>query len=387
MIKERPLETNPYLKMRGESQLRAKFAFERRAGWRFGFTFGALVVLIAYVWDAAQLLVVHNEYWWVKFVLSLVTILALSILAGGIGGYVNWLLKLPVWMLFGVAAGWCAINIPFGGARLLLQNFDPSLQLVEFLPIPAAAADSFGMLATLGACFGIVIGLLQTVLVNWAWERSTEDYKITLGGWAMFLLILPIAFGYSILLDGAANMPLRAPQQLVHSIVQSGLNDAPGQDQDQMELHRALIYVTGQTWRKTLTPEYTMRLAASEPTYAGESYVDVTFSNGTNLRCRVTTYGEFAGACFDLTGEYSRYISEFIPRGSFRCGDCQARVTQQALEWRGQNARPLTDTDRIQLNHGAGSSIVVRVQSATDNSFECLIWGVNPIIVEQCKNI
>ncbi len=386
MINQRPIELNPYLKMRGESQLRAKHAFERAAGWRYGMVFGALVLVMGYGWDAVQLFGLHTEYWWAKLAIALVTILPLSILIGGIGGYVNWLLKLPLWVLFGVIAGWCAIHIPFNGARVALQTFDVNLQLVEFLPIPDAATDSFGMLATLGACLGVLVGLMQSVTVNWAWERSTEDYKITLGGWAMFLFAFPLMFAYAFLFDGTAHLPLRAPQQLIHSVIQSGLNDAPDQDQTQMEIHRALVYLLGQRWKKNFTPAYTVRLASSEPSAVGESYVDVTFTNGFNWRCRITTYGEFTGGCYDLNAEYTRYLSEFIPRGSFRCADCQARVTQQAAQWRAENARELTSTDKIQIVHGAGSSIRARVQSQNQNSFECLLWGANPVIVESCES-
>lgn len=386
MIHERPIESNPYLKMRGESQLRAKHAFERRAGWRFGFVFGALILLFGYVWDAVQLFNIHTEFWWIKLALALVTIFPLAILTGGIGGYVNWLLKIPLWILFGIVAGWCAIHLPFDGARIALEYFDPNLRVVEFLPIPEAATGSFGILATLGACLGILAGLLQSVAVNWAWERSTEEYRLTLAGWAMFLLATPIAFAYAFLFDSTAHLPLRTPQQLIHNVIQSGLTDAPDQDQSQMELARARMYLTGQRWRKNFTPDYTLRLASSEASVVGESFVDVTFANGYNWRCRITNDGDFAGVCYDLNTEYSRYLTEFVPRGSFRCADCQARVTQQAANWRAANARDLTSTDKISVTHGAGSSVIVRVQSQAEKSFECLIWGANPVIVAECKN-
>lgn len=386
MINERPVEANPYLKMRGESQIRAKHDFERTAGWRFGLVFGILVVLLSYTWDAVQLSFFHTDFWWLKFALACVTILPLAVVVGGIGGYFNWMLKIPLWLLFGIGAGWLALHIPFDLSRLVLQNLDLNLRTVEFLPIPAGADDSFGFLATLGACIGILVGVVQTFLVNAAWERSTEDYHITIGGWAMFLLALPLAFAYSFLYDGTGNLPLRMPMERVNNIIQSGLNDPPNLDQKTMELHGALVYLTGQQWAKQFTPDYTMRLASVEPTRLGEAYVDATFSNGFNWRCRLTSFGEFAVGCVDLNTDYARYISEFVPRGSFRCDDCEARVSQQASDWRAQNARPLTTTDKISVVHSAGSSITVGVRAQGANSFECLIWGANPVIVQECKN-
>lgn len=387
MINERPFESNPYLKLRGESQLLAKHRFEWQAGWRFGLVFGVLVVFMAYGWDAVQLAFIHADFWWVKFLLGCVTILPLAFLAGGIAGHLNWILKLVVWSAFGVIGGYCALHIPFQGARLLLQNVDSSLRLVEYLPIPAAATDSFGMLATLGICLGILVGLAHTALVGWAWERSTEDYRMTLGGWGILFLSFPLAFAFAFLFDGTAHAPLRSPMQLIYNTVESGLNDAPNQDVSAMELHRALTYSLGQRWNKNFTHDYTVRLVSSEPSQVGESFVDTAFSNGFLWRCRVTTYGEFTGTCYDLKAEYTRYISEFVPRGSFRCTDCQSEITPQAAEWRAQNARPLGDTDRIAIAHGAGSSVIVRVQSQNAKSFECLVWGANPVIIQECHNL
>lgn len=386
MINERQLGSNPYLRARGESQLRAKQGFERRAGWLYGFSLGGLVVLIGYGWDAAQLALAHADFWWIKFALALVTILPLALLAGGIGGYVNWLLKIPVWALFGVASAYSAIHIPFDGSRVALQWFDPNLGIVEFLPMPAAAADSFNMLATLGAFIGLLVGLMQAVIVNWAWERSTEDFRFTPASAALFLLALPFAIGYSFLFDGTAHTPLRAPLQLINAVVQSGLNDAPNRDPKTLELHQALVYLTGQRWRAKLMPDYTVRLAASEPGAVGESFVDVTFSNGFNLRCRVTTYAEFVGECTDLNAEYSRYLTEFVPRGSFRCTACEMRVEPAAAAWRAANAHPLGATDQLTVRHGAGSSVTVRDTAANSRAFECLFSGVNPVVVEACAN-
>lgn len=385
LINERQVETNPYLKARGESQLRAKQAFERAAGWRFGLVFGALIVLFGYAWDAAQLVQVHAEYWWIHFALASVTILPLAILAGGISGYVNWLLKMLVWACFGIAAGWVAIHIPFEGARLALQTFDANLRLAEYLPIPNAAVNSFGMLATLGALMGLLVGLTQTVAVGWAWERSTEDFKLTPGGWAMFLAALPFAIGYGILFDGSAQTPLRAPMQTVNAIVQSGLSDPPGVDVSNTEIHRALIYLVGQRWRKSMTPDYTLHLAASEPKFVGESFVDISFSNGALLRCRITTYGEFSGGCIDLHQTVQNYISEFLRRGTFDCQECEARVAPDAAAWQKQNARTLTGADRTSVTHGAGSSVIARVAAADGTQIECLLWGANPVIIQACE--
>lgn len=388
MISERPLETNPYLQMRGESQLRAKHAFERAAGWRFGFVFGTLLVLFTYVPDAFLLRSWHVEYWWVKLALAFLTIFPLAIVTGGIAGYFNWLLKLPLWAIFGVLAAWCALNIPFDGARMVLQNLDSNLRIAPFLPAPTTMSEAFGMLAVLGAVAGILVGGLHTLLVSAAWERSTENYRMTLVGWAVFLFTAPLAIAFAVLFDVNTQLALRVPLAQAQAIVASGLNDAPNQDTRSMDRDRALLYLTGQQWASKFDENYTQHLVSAESSDVSDAYVDVSFDNGFTWRCNLTAVGESPIRCIDLNTEYARYISEFVPRGSFRCGECEARVSQQAAEWRAANARELASTDRISVNHGAGSSVRVRVTPQTGgNRFECLISGANPVIVEQCRNL
>lgn len=385
LINDKPLEANPYLKARSESQLHAKHAFERRAGWRFGLVFGAMIVLVGYLFDAIERAQLHTEFWWIHLALAILTILPLATLAGAISGYVNWWLKMFVWAGFGIAAGWCAIHIPFDLARAALQFFDPDLRAVEYILLPRGAENSFGMLATMGALLGVLVGLTQTFTVNWAWERSTREYQLTLGGWAMFLIALPFAIGYGLLFDGSAQQPLRAPMASVSAIIQSGLNDPPELDTKNMEMHRALTYLVGQRWRASFAPQYTLHLAASEPQVKGETYVDASFANGSILRCRITTFGEFSGGCVDMTQLYANYISEFLRRGVFECQDCQAQVSAQAAAWQQENARTLTENDVTTVTHGAGSSVRVRVVTTDGNSIECLFWGANPVVIQACQ--
>jgi hypothetical protein len=385
LINQQPIELNPYLKARGESQLRAKHTFERRTGWRFGLVFGIAVIASGYILDAIQLFQVRAESWWVHLALACVTILPLALLAGGIGGHVNWLLKLIVWALFGISAGWLAIHIPFDGAHIALQWFDPNLRQVEYLVIPSGAANSYGMLAALGVCLGLLLGLMQTVIAGWAWERSTADFQFTLGSWAVLLVGLPFAVVYGLLFDGSAQAPLRAPLETVHTIIQSGLNDPSNLDHSQAEIHRALTYLVGQSVRPKITPEYTLYLAASEPKVKGETYVDASFSNGTNLRCRITTFGEFSGGCMDLNQVYANYLSEFLRRGTFDCQDCASVIAPQAAAWQKANARTLTRGDVTTVTHGAGSSVNVRVITADGKTLECLLWGANPVTIAACQ--
>ncbi len=385
MLNERQLALNPYLKERGELQLRAKHAFDRRAGWYYGFVLGAFLVLIAYGWDALNLLLLDAEYWWLRFALACLTLFPLAILAGGIGGYINWLLKLPLWAVFGALCTWCALHIPFEGAPLVLQWFDSNLRVAEFLSIPTSIADSSRTLMILGACLGILIGFLQTVLVNWAWEYSSEDITLTVRGWFYFLLTAPLAFGLAFLLDTSTNALLRMPLETIHAAVQSGLNDAPGLDPNQMESDRALVYLTGQRWRAQFTPNYTIHLAALEANSNGESFTDVSFDNGFNWRCRVTSSGALQDPCYDLSAEYRNYVVSFVRRGTFQCIDCQGQVAAPADAWQVKHARALNETDQFVVKHGAGSIVTVEIHAQDGSMIACTLSGANPVIIQKCN--
>ncbi len=385
MTSERQLESNPYLKARGESQLRARHSFDRRAGWHFGFVIGILLVSAAYGWDALQLLVLHAEFWWVRLALACITIFPLAILVGGISGYVHWLLKVPLWALFGIASAWCAVHIPFEGAQILLRVFDSNLRLADFLQAPPSIQDSFNTLVILGVALGVLIGLLQTFLVNWAWEYSSEENGLTVRGWVYLLLAAPLALGLAFLFDSAVQAPLRMPLETINAAVQSGLNDLPGQDPNQMEADRTLVYLTGQRWREQFTRSYILHLAAADANETGESVTDVTFDNGFNWRCRVLTNGALKDPCYDLNAEYVNYVTAFVGRGTFQCIDCQGLIAAPADAWQTRNKRTLGANDKLMVKHNAGSTVAVRLAAQGNQGFECVLSGANPVVIQVCR--
>lgn len=373
------------IKSRAESKLQLKQAFERGAGWRFGLVTGLIIVLVGYGWDALQLASISVEYYWIKFLLAAVTILPLATLAGYIAGHFNIILQFVVWLIFGLVSAFFAIHIPFELARGVLQLFEPNLRVVELLAIPHGATDSTGVAMTLGALLGILVGGAQALVVGKAWEDSSDNHTITRRGWALLLLVIPLALAYAILFDGTINTPVRTPLQLVSSVIQVGLYTSPNLDFRQMETHEALRYVTASSWRDRLTPRYVMRLAAIEPRNVGQGYVDTTFDNGLNLRCETTTYGEFIGTCFDINARYPEYLGQFISTGTVTCNDCQVVPSAQVQNWQKQHAAQLGATDLFTIAHGAGSSVRISVTPQAGARFECLFSGADPILIEECS--
>ncbi len=382
MVNPTPIELNPYLKARGESQLRAKQAFERGASWRYGFIFGVLLLSAGYALDALQQFQAHSHYWWLNFALASVTLAPLALCAGGIAGYVNWALKLAVWAGFGVAIAWSAERLPFETTQFALQWLDPNLRGVDYASVLQRVGDSFGLLAALSAFIGVGAGLTQTFAVGWAWERSTPDFKFTAGSWTMLFASLPFALAFGLILDGFTAQPLRAELQTVNAIIQSGLNDAPNLETREFTAPRAFAYAVGQRWRNQFAPDYALYLAARNQT---ETYIDAAFANGNLLRCRTAALGELPGGCVDLKQTYGNYISEFLRHGAFECQDCASEISAQARAWQQTNARTLTAADTTRVLHGAGSVVTVRVSVADGKLLECRFWGVNPIRLTACQ--
>lgn len=383
LVNPTPVELNPYLKARGESQLRAKHGFERKAGWRFGLIFGVLVLLAGYTLDAIQQLQAHSQFWWLYFAWALVTLAPLAFLAGGISGYVNWLLKLPIWAGWTLVAGWCALNIPFTLSQLAFQWLDPALRVAD--AAPRSVGDAYGMLAMLSIFAGSAVGLTQTVAVGWAWKHATNDLEFTLGSWMVLFTSLPLALGFGLLIDHFAQQPLRAPLQMTHALIESGLNDPPNLDTSTQNFERATAYREGQRWRNLFTSEYTLHLAAREPQAKAETYIDASFGNGNLLRCRISALDQFSNDCIDLKQAYSDYISEFLRQGAFECRGCASEISAQARAWQQTNARTLTAADTTRVLHRAGSGVSVRVRVADGAELECLFWGVNPIRIAACQ--
>lgn len=382
MVNQTPIELNPYLKARGESQLRAKQAFERGASWRYGFLFGVMLLCAGYALDALQQFQAHSQYWWLNFALASVTLVPLALLAGGIGGYVNWVLKLAVWVGFAIAIAWSAQRLPFEARQFALQWLDPNLRGLEYASALKSGDEAFAMLAALSACLGLGVGLIQTFAVGWAWERSTPNLKFTAGSWMALLASLPFALAFGLVLDGFIQQPLRAELQTVNAIIQSGLNDAPNLETREFTAPRAFAYAVGQRWRSQFAPDYALYLAARNRT---ETYIDVAFANGNLLRCRTAALGELPGGCVDLKQTYSNYISEFLRHGAFECQDCASEISAQARAWQQTNARTLTAADTTRVLPGADSVVKVQVLAADGKTLECLFWGINPIRLTACQ--
>lgn len=373
------------IKSRAVSQLHLKKAFECGAGWRFGLVTGVIIVLIGYGWDALQLASISVEYFWIKLLIAAVTILPLATLAGYVAGHFNLILQFVVWLIFGLVSAFFAIHIPFELARGVLTLFDANLSVVELLAIPRAATDSTSVAMTFGALLGILVGGAQSLVVGKAWEDSSDNHTVTRRGWALFLLVLPLALAYAALFDGTVNTPLRTPLQLVSSVIQMGLYSAPDLDFRQMETPQALRYVTAMSWRDKLAPRYVMRLAAIEPRSVGQGYVDTTFDNGLNLRCETTTYGEFIGTCIDLNARYPEYLRQFMGTGTVVCDECEVLPSPQVQNWQKQHPARLGAADLFTIAHGAGGSVRISVTPQAGDPFECLFSGADPVIVEQCS--
>ncbi len=360
--------------------------FEEGAGWRYGLVFGCVLIAIAWGWDAWDLERASANLYWAKLVLTTVTIIPLGVLAGGTTARIHrsTIARIAIWIACGALTGLIAIHLPFEGASAIAALADPATFGVTLFPFPPAAEERVALVMAFGALGGFLAVPLQTVALAWAWDRSTAQSRITLGGWAMLFVSAPLAIGLAALYDGSANAQLRGPFQLTERRIQVGLTTLPDLDVSKMETLRALEYLSVSQWRGQFSAQYTAYLANFDRKGLINITVDVAFDNGFVWRCLSVRNGDDLTNCIDLNETYTGLLTQFLRTGAVTCDKCSVHIDPSAATWRAQHARP-DAPQSVSITHRAGGMVLVRANYAAGPPVECRFFGADLIELIDCQ--
>ncbi len=369
---------------RKEADYAARQGFEIHAGWRYGVVFGAVLVLVGWGIDAWESANASLELSWVKLPLAAITLLPLCAMAGGLAARFNRsLVKMAIWGIAGAITGWIAIHLPFEGVSMIASLSDPALGgTVIFSFAPAAQERVVGMMA-FGAMSGLIAPWAQKLATLWAWDRSSLDNRMTLGGWVTLLACAPIAMTLGALYDGGANASLRGPSRLTQRLIQVALNAA---DLNRAGIQQALDLGMTARWRDKFSAHYTQRIADFDRRTLEDVYMDTEFDNGFLWRCQITRDGSNMRHCSDLGETYRDWITQFLQTSRIRCDECVFRVEPEVIAWQTKNAGALVNPRQIDVIHDSGG--VVTVRAAFENQVvECRIVGAEPMNIQECSYV
>lgn len=367
-------ETNPEL----------RHAFETGVGWRYGLVFGLSLTLVAWGIDAAELAYDSAALFWPKLVLTILIVIPLCAGAGALAARTSLGRKILIWTICGGITGWLAIHLPFEGVSALVTLTDPATRGIDVFPFVPGAQERVLFMTAVGALGGVVAGVLQVLATHWAWDRSTQDNRLTRMGWVMLLVSLPFALTLGVVYDGIANAQFRAPISLTNRVIQLALHTPPDLDVQSMETARLLDYLATRSWRSRFSSRYTQYLADFDAATLRSAMVDTAFDDGFIWRCGVSNDGQNLLGCSDLNATYAGYLRDFFVTGDVKCENCFVRIEPGAAEWRKANLPALGDIQDVQVKHHSGGVVLAVARFSTRKQAECRLTGAYTVTLESC---
>lgn len=371
---------------RNGSSLELKQTFARKFGWRYGLTFSLAMVIVGWGLDAWRLADASAELPWVKVLAATITLIPLGIIAGALAGraHPSMSITLLLWLGCGIIGGWVAGLLPYQVLRTTAGLIDPAVAGLSIFPFTAEANFGTGVAIFMGIVAAFPAALLQVLSTDWAWDRSSDDGRMTWGACAILSIAMLIGAGLGLLDDSMVNQ-LTAPLLLANRVMQVAVETPTDLDTSKMTNSQMFVYMAGLPWRDKISKRYTLYLVDYEPDTFQDATIDIAFDNGVILRCRVIQARIMSG-CFDASAELGELIRQFVKTGATPCPDCSVRAQTAATTSQAQLRGELGDPTDARVTHHSGGAISVRVDYGARAQVECYLVGNDPVVIESCTN-
>lgn len=358
-----------------------------RAGVGYGLLFGLGFTLFVWGYDALALSRSSADMAWAKLLMALPCLLVIGGIAGIIGAASSsTLLTTAVWAIALGGIGWLAGHIPFTGASWLAGILDPRFAGLTSWPYTNANALRTLLVMIAYTAYGFGVGYVETLAIEWAWDRTTPTGRMKAGAWAVLLVAWLVAFPPAFILDYLVMADVRTPQVRVANLVETYLEGG-----------EAAVSATGQNTIEAqrngprFTPNYTIHFAgfdtSTDTLYAG--YSDVAFDTGFMLRCIVM--GDRVTFCDDLSQKLDLRIGQMVQAAKTGERPWLAsqmktfNVTDDVMTWLQSHQEQLSDAYRLTVTAQKGNWIYVTAQFDTGATMTCRFSGNAVITVDQCE--
>jgi hypothetical protein len=362
------------------------------AGAGYGLLFGLGFALFAWGYDAYLLYQSGAALPWSKLVIGLP-------LAVVIGGLVGWLaaltptIMIPV-VMWAIACGLLAAiaaHLPFEGTNVVVWLVDRRFWNENLYSYNSAAATRTTLMVFISVLLGAFVGFIQTLAMQWAWDRTSDDGRMTMGSWSSLLIALPVALLPALTVNSFMNGPLRYPQTVVSDSLQLALSGAQVEDltadSQQANLRSLKPYL------EQLSDEYeTYFVSFSDETGSWHSaYIDVVFDNGLVLRC--VTVGNQLVFCDDFEKRLHSWVGELARAGIFDERPWlepkmrHLDVTESTIDWLQEHRDQLSESFQVQRESQQSGWIYVHVAFDTGFEMVCRFRDVRLTVVDKCYEV
>jgi hypothetical protein len=348
-------------------------ATNRRLGLLFGVMMAAVFTLVAWALDAIVLARLPSLFPWLKLGIGGASCLLVGALVGwvvarldhGVAGLIGW-------GIAGVMVSVLAAHLPYDGFSTAIGITDPRFEGLDAYPVVAAVGYRQALATVMIAGLFALAGLLQPVLFEQARAAASRASQL------LALLLAAPAFalaGY--IADDFYNKPFRQAQETVANLVQIVLDGTQLTRSERLDLHvGGLNPITDM-----ITAPRGMMVSSYDSSTLTSLSVDVEFQSGW-ARCHVIS-GQLlvCQAGDDLLLEGLECLLE-----SQDTHNCRAQPTPAAEEWLDQARRAVGSQPQLQVAGRAGTLAILDGLGESGGSFECLLRGSMPMIVESCAD-
>ena len=363
--------------------------FQLKAGTLYGALFAVGFAVSCWGYDAVLLATHSADFAWAKFTLGLPAALILGSLAGWLAALASApLLSVLLWAGVGGALGLLAGHLPFEGRSLLAGLLDAHFRDVTLLPFGYAARIRTLIISLIMAVFGAGVGLLENPVIEWAWDRSVDSRRLSLGSWLMLLLAVLLALPFTLLADHFIQQPLRRPRINVATVIEYVIAGERAE-----ALAAGVDYRVVAPFRGALSDDYRLYLVdfLSEAETMHAVYVDAAFESGLLLRCS-TVGSRRVTYCGELGTQLEAWMADLVHAGltlerRWVAPDAKGelQVDEAAVAWLERHREQLQGTYTVDVLARKGGVIWVGARFDEGFAMKCRFRGGGVMQVDRCE--
>jgi hypothetical protein len=379
---------------RHEAEARKLF---RSAGAAYGLTFGLSFALIIWGRDGALLALAKANMAWGKLLLGLPLAVIIASLAGWLASlFSSTAVYIVLWTVAGALLGWLTGRLPFDSGNIAAWLADQRLWGLPVLPYGESAQVRTQLLLFIGGGIGIAVGFLESLAVQWAWDRATPRGRMSLQSWIVLLACIPLVIPMATLAEDLVYQRMRIPQQRVSESVALALSGAG----EEAFKQRNLNYFAIDTFYENLSQNYLIHQVGYRDIGGYTStQVDAVFEDGFALRCETTEVGMFLSPehrvliCADISKKYAGWMDDLIHASltdERRWLDDPMRtlsVEEDVISWLRSHTDQIGSSYQVIETGQQGGWVFMLARFDTGFEIVCRFHGTSSVQLDQCENV
>jgi hypothetical protein len=355
-----------------------------KAGIAYGAIFGLSFALLNWGLDGLVLDTNGAAQAWIKLWVGLPVVLLVCALAGWLGALSsNGIIAVTVWAVTGAILGVISGHVPFEGRNLAVWLLEPRLWGEEIYAYNNSAAVRTTLIVIINIAFGFFIGFVESLAVQWAWDRKKPVGRLSLGSWFTLCVAVLMAILPALIINGLMNQPLRTSQvavgEILNAISHGDIDESMGPS------YRSL-----KPYLEYLTPNYRTYFVTfgSETGTWYSAYVDIAFDNGLVLRCAAS--GNSVLYCENFNARLLGWVDDLVRSGMYaerpweEAKVKRLSVDDTVIAWLSAHSEQFSEDYTVMRDGQEGGWVFITVEFDTGFRMSCRLRQAAPTIIDQC---